>query len=709
MRTMLTSLAVLALLLAPAAAQDQADYDEFGIVDDDKSLDEVAPDDGSLAPAMPAPDDAPAVAAGTTPETSAAPSPVAAPNAIPQVEPPADWQAVSFGTLTAALPADFELGEDARDGRMWTRGDMATRKGVLFGFTLANERDMFPEDAQIHVDREVTLDGVPYRWREMTADLGGGAMADLLLLSSITPVDGDNSQLITGMSIGVSFEDNRQMFETAIGTIRIGAAPPPPETQDGTALDGLVTYSVPRDWNVRTGQGGLQIGFWPQVYSGYIGIARGDAVTGYDGMQFDIPEGVEPKAAGVLDQIADSYFKEGTEPQFQFEGAMVAGYHVYHRLLRCAGDDPVMVEFAGARGWVYEEAFQAALAGITLNGDMLVSCPAPAPVAGDAPPEPLAQSTPEELEVLAQPAPVPDAAPQLAAPAAPRATGTPVDVGSVTFLLPDGWTATFESPDDKQFVSPDGRWTLLAFWWLPDEPLLGYTDITSVENLVIDHEPVMRITSVFEGFRAVQTVTERARADGKRFIFTLEGQSASESEIAPLVAELAAKLHLQGGFDPSRKVDPLAAGGPAAPVPAAGDPGWTTYANARFGTTIEYPSGLLAMQQAPDNDDGRTFRSLDEAVTLLVFGQYNIDDLDGPAMMARDRDWGDYSEVTYQTAKSDRYALSGYSVDDRVFYRAARIDDQAGLVHVFEIEYPSTAKAIWDPIVTRMAKSFRAK
>lgn len=705
MRTMVTSLAVLALLLAPAAAQDQADYDEFGIVDDGKSLDEVAPDDGGLPPPMPAPEDAPASAAGPAPEASAAPPPAAAPNAVQQIEPPADWQAVAFGTLTAALPADFELGEDARDGRMWIRGDMATRKGVLFGFTLANERDMFPDDAEIHVDREVTLDGVPYRWREMTADLGGGTMADLLLLSSIAPVDGDNSQLITGMSIGVSFEDNRQMFETAIGTIRIAAAPPPPETQDGTALDGLVSYAVPRDWNVRTGQGGLQIGFWPQVYSGYIGIARGDAVTGYDGMQFDIPEGVEPKAAGVLDQIADSYFKEGTEPQFQFEGAMVPGYHVYHRLILCAGDDPVMVEFAGARGWVYEEAFQAALAGITLNGDMLVSCPAT--VAGGAPPEPLAAPTPAEPEFLARPAPAPAPAPQLApAPAAPSATGTPVDVGGVTFLLPEGWTATYESADDKQFVSPDGRWTLLAFWWLPDEPLLGYTDITSVENIVLDHEPVMRITSWFEGFRTVQTVTERARADGKRFIFTLEGQSASESEIAPVIAGLSANLHLQGGFDSQKKVDPLAAAAPTA-LPASGDAGWAAYVNARFGTTIDYPAGLLAAQAAPTNDDGRTFRSPDGTVTLLVFGQFNIDGLDGPAMMARDRDWGDYDQVTYQSAKAASYALSGYS-GDQVFYRAARIDNQTGVVHVFQIEYPASAKATWDPIVTRMAKSFRA-
>ncbi|UJW87287.1 hypothetical protein [Devosia sp. SL43] len=886
MRRILISLSILAVLLAPASrAQDLEDYDEFGVVDDGKSLDEVAPDDGSLPPSMPAPDDEAAEApedADAAPDAGAGavvpPTPAA--DAIARITPPADWQAVSFRTLTAALPPEFQLGDDADDGRMWFLGDMATHKGVIFGFTLGSERDIFPDHAEIHVDRAVTLDGVAYRWREITADLGDGTMADLLLLSSVDPVDGDESQLITGTTIGVSFEENRQMLETAIGTIRIGTAPPPPETQDGTALDGLVIYSVPEDWNVLTSQGGLQVGFWPQVYSGYIGIARGEAVTGIDGLQHDIPEDIELQAAEVLGQIADSYYWDGTEDEFQFGGAMVPGMFTYYRLLRCVDGDPVMVTLVGARGWAWEDEFYAVLDGITLDADKLTSCSRDDVGSAGAP-------LPQEDIPAAEPS-VPVAAPVPAPGAAAAAvTGSPVDVGGVTFLLPEGWKVTYDTQDDKQFVSPDGRWTLLSFWWLPDEPLLGYTDITSVENLVLDHEPVMRISSWFEGFRTVQTVTERARSDGKRFMFTVEGQSATDSEITSVVAALTANLHLQGGFDPSKMVDPLAAaalatqpaapstladespggvgrvvdfadgpqgwigdhatltaersGGPsgggvlkafapgdgvngyliappqmlgdwvgaqgmtvtirtesgtyvapfdyggrgdiyiesrgrtaaidfplpvgtawtteairfdapgwrlsgaasmaelladvtalhvrieflsgdatawvsrielvggdaaAALVPPNGDAGWTAYVNARFGTTIEYPSGLLAMQQAPDNDDGRTFRSPDGTVTLLVFGQYNIDGLDGPAMVARDRDWGDYGEVTYQSAKSDRYALSGYS-DDRVFYRAARIDNQTGVVHVFEIEYPAAAKATWDPIVTRLAKSFR--
>ena len=160
----------------------------------------------------------------------------------------------------------------------------------------------------------------------------------------------------------------------------------------------------------------------------------------------------------------------------------------------------------------------------------------------------------------------------------------------MTFILPDGWTAQNDSPENKQFQSPDGRWTLLSFWWFPDEPLLGYTDITGVENLVVDHEPVMRITSWFEGYRTMQTVTERARADKKRFIFTVEGQNATDAEAAAMVTALTANLHLQGGFDPSKRADPMATANPpaATPAPAPSPAG----AIGRTGSEVHFSAGI---------------------------------------------------------------------------------------------------------------------
>lgn len=305
--------------------------------------------------------------------------------------------------------------------------------------------------------------------------------------------------------------------------------------------------------------------------------------------------------------------------------------------------------------------------------------------------------------------PIPNAG---GAPPQGAATAITVDVEGVTFLLPRDWTAQYDAPGDKLFRSPDGRWTLLSFWWFPDEPLTGYDDITAVENVVVDHEPVTRIHVSMLDRHSIQNVTERARADRKRFIFTLEGEGVEQDELRAMHDALVADLHLQGGFDPSKRVDPSAHGQePQDPaeqgdgLAAGGADAWVAYVNPRFGTRIDFPSDRFEALPPPDNGDGRTFRSVDGTVGFVVFGQYNYDDLDAPAMMARDRELGGYDRVTYERATRDWYVLSGYS-GDAIFYRKVLIDDRAGVAHVFEITYPQEQRELLDPVVTRMAKAF---
>ena len=144
--------------------------------------------------------------------------------------------------------------------------------------------------------------------------------------------------------------------------------------------------------------------------------------------------------------------------------------------------------------------------------------------------------------------------------------------------------------------------------------------------------------------------------------------------------------------------------GTASQTPASG---WQTYANARFGTVIEYPADVFLPQPPPENGDGRTFVSPDGSATFFVFGQHNYDDLDAAAMMERDRGLGGYDRVTYQQTGKGWYVLSGYVGND-IFYRKALIDRESGLVHVFGITYPAAARERFDSIVTRMAKSFGA-
>lgn len=871
MKNLLNSIAVLALMAGPALAQDQADLDAFGITDDGATLDQLAPDDGSTPPALPAPaQEAPAA------EPPAAEPSVAEPSAVTEVplfEAPADWVVARFRDYAFRHPDGWSVMQEEPDGLYLFNGDRATEQGGVFAIALDRQENLMPPGAEITSEIAVTLAGQPFRRLELIAQFDATHKAEMILLVSDQPMDGQDHLLIVGMSMGKPLDDYREAIGQIIGTIRYEPAPPEQET----ALDGLVVYAVPEGWQTLTNADGMTI--YPAEYSGSIAVLKGAVIDGPGGFLEDVPSGAGGTATLALGNPATVYSWPGTEPEYIQGNTQVPGEVTLFLLDECAPDgDRLAVVVAGVPEATKAEAFKAALAGIALSeGTGLVAC-APREAVPSATADPASPSGAPEASA----APAPDAATSTA-PALPLQ----VVVGGVTYLLPEGWQANYDSPDDQMWASPDGRFTVLSFWWFPDEPLLGYEGIESVDNVIIDHEPVTRITSVTGPLRTIQNVTERARSDKKRFIFTLEGSGVDPAELQTLHDQLAKTLRYGAGFDPTKPVGfaqvgpaPIAVpvvtapaseaapsgpgftvnfaeglqgwagdfatlsilpdGGPdgrgvleaftpgdgtngylsarpellfdwtgtkglsvtirsqpgtyVAPYDFGGrgdiyiasrgknasisfprrvtedwqtmtvsfdDPGWkldggaksvadvltfvtslkirvefiegdarawvssvsllsgngadqaaaaaaatgwTQYVNARFGTSIDYDTGLFLPQPAPENGDGQTFLSTDALGWFVVFGQQNYDGLDARAMMVRDRDMAGYDEVSYETSGKNWYVLSGYDGGD-IFYRKALIDRAAGTVHVFEITYPPAQRDIYDPMTVRMAKS----
>jgi hypothetical protein len=135
----------------------------------------------------------------------------------------------------------------------------------------------------------------------------------------------------------------------------------------------------------------------------------------------------------------------------------------------------------------------------------------------------------------------------------------------------------------------------------------------------------------------------------------------------------------------------------------AGD--WRTYQNDRYGTTIDYPS-TFKPQPPPDNDDGRVFKSADGA-DFRAFASYNALDFD----LAQYRDdtikkLDAGAVVTYQADGNDWFVISG-TKGDKVFYERHLLSHGEHITEGFVITYPASLKQTYDPIVARMAKSFR--
>ncbi len=152
----------------------------------------------------------------------------------------------------------------------------------------------------------------------------------------------------------------------------------------------------------------------------------------------------------------------------------------------------------------------------------------------------------------------------------------------------------------------------------------------------------------------------------------------------------------------------------AAATPAAaqtsGASNWLTYQNDRYGTTIDYPS-IFKAEPPPDNDDGRRFKSADGA-EFAVFASYGALDFDLAGyqkFILENLDPGKI--VTYQTHGDNWFVISGTN-GDGIFYERYMLPHgkakAEGFVEGFVMSYPAALKHAYDPIVGRMAKSFRS-
>jgi hypothetical protein len=127
--------------------------------------------------------------------------------------------------------------------------------------------------------------------------------------------------------------------------------------------------------------------------------------------------------------------------------------------------------------------------------------------------------------------------------------------------------------------------------------------------------------------------------------------------------------------------------------------------NERFGTTIEYPDRFRP-GRPPANGDGLAFSSGDGA-KFSVFGGFNVLEHDLAALkdlVMSDRDAGE--TIDYQPQGSNWFVISG-TRGDEIFYERHLISHRGEVTNGFVMSYPASRKHAYDPVVTRMSKSFR--
>jgi hypothetical protein len=126
---------------------------------------------------------------------------------------------------------------------------------------------------------------------------------------------------------------------------------------------------------------------------------------------------------------------------------------------------------------------------------------------------------------------------------------------------------------------------------------------------------------------------------------------------------------------------------------------YRTYSNARYGFSIAYPVGVLLPQGESDNGDGQKFASKDGSATLLAFGSNRLDrSLQDEFQSAQEN-----RTVTYKVLKRDMFVVSGTG-NGKIFYQKTLLRGDA--FKTFIIEYDEGERATFDPITSRIARSF---
>lgn len=148
------------------------------------------------------------------------------------------------------------------------------------------------------------------------------------------------------------------------------------------------------------------------------------------------------------------------------------------------------------------------------------------------------------------------------------------------------------------------------------------------------------------------------------------------------------------------------------PVPANdsasanGNPLYLTYVNARFGFSVQYPPGLLTMQRAPDNDDGRTFKSADRKAIVLAFGRY-LTDGETPETIAKNAEANcPNHHASYRVVKSALVALS-CQIAETIRYQKTLISGDTAVT--LDASYPTSEKFNLDSVVGHIASSMNVQ
>ena len=125
-----------------------------------------------------------------------------------------------------------------------------------------------------------------------------------------------------------------------------------------------------------------------------------------------------------------------------------------------------------------------------------------------------------------------------------------LSLGEVSFSVPSEFSLTSLSPDEVNLEDEAGTTRLRAFWWMPDEPLLGYDDIVSHEQVSVAGRQALLIHSRFPAIQRLKLAFDDLREDGRQFILALESDTTDFAKGSSLFVDIMESIRFAGSANP---------------------------------------------------------------------------------------------------------------------------------------------------------------
>jgi hypothetical protein len=135
--------------------------------------------------------------------------------------------------------------------------------------------------------------------------------------------------------------------------------------------------------------------------------------------------------------------------------------------------------------------------------------------------------------------------------------------------------------------------------------------------------------------------------------------------------------------------------------------GWVPYVNERFGFSFRYPAGVFEPERRTEAGDGDVFAGVGGHGRLLVGAFENADGHTVASYMhyIRRESYSGY-DIDYAPRGQTWFVLSGEN-DQNVFYEKVMFSCRGRIISSFALIYPIASKAMFDPVVEGIERTFR--